>query len=345
MPLTVLITGGAGFIGRHLIDELLSEDTLLEVGELRVFDCNPLPKDVPRASDPRLQVIRGDIRREDQLAEVVRGVDLIFHLAAVVDWGALPPKEILDINVGGTRRILAAARRRGVRALVHASSIDAVYDGEEHLDIDESFPYPGRYASTYCESKALGEQLALDAHGDELRTCALRPSDVYGPADPFHLEALSEMARSGFYVRVGHPSKLSMHVYVGNMAHAFALAGKALLERPETVGGRAYFISDAPPSNFFTFFDRILSEAGYPLKPGLWLPRGLMLPLGIAADGFTALLRPVRRIQINLSRFSVTYLCTSFTFSMDNARRDLHFTPKYSAEEALARTVAHYRRG
>ncbi len=345
MPFTVLLTGGAGFIGRHLIDELLGEDARLEVGELRVFDRSPLPSDFSRAHDPRLRFIRGDIRREDQLAKAVQGVDLVFHLAAVVDWGALPPGEILDINVGGTRRIIAAARRAGVRALVHASSIDAVYDGEEHVDIDESFPYPGRYASTYCESKALGEQVALDAHGDGLHTCALRPSDVYGPADPFHLEALSEMARSGFYVRVGHPSKLSMHVYVGNMAHAFALAGKALLERPETVGGRAYFISDAPPSNFFTFFDRILSEAGYPLRPGIWLPRGLMLPMGIAADGLTALLRPVKRIQINVSRFSVTYLCTSFTFSVENAQQDLGFSPKYSADEALARTVAYYRRG
>jgi len=339
----VLLTGGSGFIGRHLIEELLAADSLLPVNELRIYDTRPLPADFPLADDARLRILPGDIRDERALRQALEGVDLVFHLAAVVDWGALPPQVIFDINVGGTENLLRLAREAGVRALVHASSIDAVYDGREHIDIDESFPYPERYASTYCASKAQGEQLALAADSEAFHTCALRPSDVYGPGDPFHLEALSELARSGFYVRVGHPSKLSMHVYVGNMAHAFAQAGKALLEKPGPLRGRAYFISDAPPSNFFTFFDRILSGAGYALKPGFWLPRGLMLPLGIAADGFTALLRPVRRIQINVSRFSVTYLCTSFTFSTLRAKQDFGFSPKYSEQEAFERTVSYYR--
>ena len=340
----VLLTGGAGFIGRHLVEELLAGAGVVPVKELRVFDRQPLPADFPWIADERLRVIAGDIRDEDSLRQAMEGVDLVFHLAAVVDWGSLAPEVIRDINVGGTEKTIRLAREAGVRALVHASSIDAVYDGKEHVLIDESFPYPETYTSTYCETKALGEQLALAANSGTFHTCALRPSDVYGPGDPFHLNALANMARSGFYVRVGHPSKQSMHVYVGNMAHAFALAGRALLDGNETIRGKVYFISDAPPSNFFTFFDSILEASGYSLRPGIWLPEWFMMSLGLAADGVTALLRPFARIKLDVSKFSVTYLCTSFTFSTDNARSDFGFDPKYSEPEALERTVAYYRK-
>ncbi len=340
-PLSVLITGGAGFIGRFLIRELGSEDPALSVSRIRVLDLQPRPEALREGS---LEWIQGSILDAELLEQACQGVDLVYHLAAVVDWGSMAPDEIMRINVEGTRRVIAACRKAGVQGLIYASSIDAVYDGDSHLDIDETFPYPDRYASTYCESKALAEQVILEANDENLRTAALRPSDVYGPGDPFHLHALVDMARSGFYVRVGDPSKLSMHVFVGNMAHAFSLLGAALMNGNEKVPGQAYFISDGPPSNFFTFFDRILISAGYSLRPGVWLPRWLMMPVGIGADAITSLLRPIAKVKTNVSRFSVTYICNSFTFSTGAAARDFGFRPKYSPEEAFEQTVRFYKR-
>jgi len=337
--LSILITGGAGFIGRFLIWELLGEDPVLPVSRIRVLDIQSQPEFLRESS---IEWIQGSILDADLLARACEGMDLVYHLAAVVDWGAMAPEEILRINVEGTRQVITACRKTGVRGLVYASSIDAVYDGDSHVDIDETFPYPDRYASTYCESKALAERVVLEANDDHLRTAALRPSDVYGPGDPFHLHALVDMARSGFYVRVGDPSKLSMHVFVGNMAHAFSLLGTALMEGNEKVRGRVYFISDGPPSNFFSFFDRILTAAGYKLWPGIWLPRWLMMPIGIGADAVVSLLRPVVRIKSNVSRFSVTYICNSFTFSTEAATQDFGFNPKYDPEEAFERTMRFY---
>jgi nucleoside-diphosphate-sugar epimerase len=339
--LSILVTGGAGFIGRFLIRELLGDDPTGPVPRIRVLDLQPRPESLGGLS---IEWIQGSILDTDLLEQACEGMDLAYHLAAVVDWGSLAPDEILKINVDGTRHLVAACRKAGVRGLVYASSIDAVYDGDSHLDIDETFPYPDRYASTYCESKALAERVVLEANTENLRTAALRPSDVYGPGDPFHLHALVDMARSGFYVRVGDPSKLSMHVFVGNMAYAFSLLGTALMNGNEQVPGKVYFISDGPPSNFFTFFDRILLSAGYPLRPGIWLPRWLMMPVGIGADRITSLLRPFVKIKTNVSRFSVTYICNSFTFSTEAAARDFGFSPKYSPEEAFEQTVLFYQR-
>lgn len=339
-PLAILITGGGGFIGRHLIQELLAEDSPIRPSLIRVLDI----QEKPSPWGDKLEWIKGSILDEEVLSTACQGIDLIFHLAAVVDWGAMAPSDILEINVEGTRRVIDAGRKAGVKAVVYASSIDAVYDGDSHLDIDETFPYPDRYASTYCESKSLAEQVVLEANSPAFRTAALRPSDVYGPGDPFHLQALWDMAKSGFYVRVGDPSKLSMHVYVGNMAHAFVQLAAHLLGGNEKVQGNVYFISDGPPSNFFHFFDAMLKEAGYALQPGIWLPRWFMMPIGIMADGFTSLMRPFVRIKTNVSRFSVTYICNSFTFSREAAVRDFGFAPKYNREEAFETTVRFYKK-
>ncbi len=338
---TILLTGAAGFIGRALWTELTDPRGPFAGAKIRGMDLQPVPNSI---REVEVDWIEGSILNEELLKQACQNVDLVFHLAAVVDWGALAPEEILEINVEGTRKVIEAAQNAGVRALVYASSIDAVYDGDAHLEIDESFPYPDRYASTYCESKALAERLVLEANSETFFASALRPSDVYGPGDPFHLQALSDMAKSGFYVRVGDKSKLSMHVYVGNMAHAFAQLGHALLSGNENVQGKAYFISDGPPSNFFEFFDPFLEAAGYALKPGFWLPRWFMLPIGIGADAFTTMVRPFWKVKTNVSRFSVTYICNSFTFRTEAAARDFGFKPKYAFEEAFEQTVAFYRK-
>jgi nucleoside-diphosphate-sugar epimerase len=336
----VLLTGGSGFLGRFILKEALGDSSPLPVKEVTVLDRDPLEG----FTDPRIRYVRGDVRDRDLVKQLCEGVDLVIHSAAIVDWGTLSEKEVFSVNVDGTRSMVDACLSGRVKAMVYTSSLDVLHNGRPLIDVDEDHPYPEKHSTSYCESKFMAEKLVIGANGERLRTCSLRPADIYGEGDPYHVGSLVRMARGGFYVRLGNGRSRSQHAYGGNVAQAHLLAAKALLNGSGAVAGHSYFITDGEGSNFFSFFDRIVEGAGYRIRPkDLWLPRWFAYGLGSISEFFAFLWRPVRRYSPKMSRFAVTYTCTDYTFNSEKARRDFGFIPKYSAEEAFERTVRYFR--
>ncbi|MGW8314273.1 MAG: NAD-dependent epimerase/dehydratase family protein [Bacteroidales bacterium] len=337
----VLLTGGSGFLGGAMIRELLDPSAPFPVECVCILD----PESPEMDSDSRVYWIRGDVRDPDTVSQAVQGVDLVIHAAAIVDWGTRSEEEIMGVNVEGTRNVVDACRENGVKALVFTSSLDVLFSGNPLREVDESAPYPEKHGSSYCVSKYLAEKLVLESNGNGMKTCSLRPADIYGEGDPYHLGNLIGMARKGFYIRLGDGTSRCQHVYVGNVAHAHLLAARALLEGHGNVAGQAYFITDGPGTNFFAFFDRFVTGAGYRIWPrNLWLPRGVAYTLGVISEGLAILARPVRRYRPKLSRFAVVYTCTDYTFSSGKALRDFGFVPRYDEEEAFRRTVDHFKK-
>ncbi len=337
----ILLTGGAGFLGLSIVRELLSADSHLPVKLLRILDLQPHFN----LSDPRISYIQGDVRNTHLLDTSCRGIDLVIHSAAVVDWGTKSREEIMSVNYEATLGILAAARENGIKAVVFTSSLDVLFNGKPLRNVNEETPYPASHSTSYCESKYLAELAVLEANGTTLRTAVIRPSDIYGEADPYHIGSLISMARGGFYVRLGNGQSQCQHVYVGNVAHAHIGVARALLNGHKGVDGQAYFITDGPASNFFTFFDAFVEGAGYRIWPRkLWIPRWLAYGLGYFSESMALLWRPIKKYSPKLSRFAVTYTCTDYTFTSDKARRDFGFAPKYSQNEAFERTVKHFRK-
>lgn len=337
----ILITGGSGFLGKAIVDELLAPDSLIEAKEIRVLDIKPFKGE----NENNITFIQGDIRDYEVLHKASEGVDLMIHSAAIIDWGTKDEKEVLAINVGGTENALRASRENGIRSFIYTSSLDSVYTGKPLLNVDESLDYPVKHANSYCESKRLSEELVMAANGPDLNSCILRPSDIYGEEDPYHIDSLIEMAKNGFYIRLGNGKSKCQHVYVRNMAHAHLLAGAALLQDDKKLSGNIYFITDGEACNFFTFFDRIVLEAGYKIWPkNLWLGKGIAYPIASISEFGAFLISPIKKFNVKFSRFAVDYTCTDFTFSSEKARRDFNYQPKYGLEEAIARTSAHYRK-
>jgi len=338
----VVITGGSGFLGRALIEELLDNSCPIQVDEICVFDLVE-PKE--NYADKRLQFIRGDVRNLNQLKEAIQSVDMVFHSAAIVDWGTKSEKEVYAVNYHGTQNVILACRKNKVRNLVYTSSLDTVFSGEPLIDVDESYPYPSEFPNMYCKSKFMAEKLVRESQSSELKTCVLRPADIYGEGDLYHVEALIEMAKGGFYIRLGNGQAKCQHVYVKNVAHAHILAGKALMENNEKIFGNAYFITDGPPENFFTFFDEIVERAGYRIWPSnLWIPRNVGYFIGMVSEGVAKILRPVKYYNPKMSRFAVVYTCTDFTFTSQRARNDFNFIPKYSVSQAVDNTVKYFQK-
>ena len=177
-----LVTGGAGFIGSHIVH------TLLEHGDsVRVLDnfssgkCENLEALTQQFNGNRFEVLEGDVRDASRVEEAVRGVEFIFHEAAFV---SVPqsmgePQTCFDVNVTGTSLLFDAARRAGVRRAVIASSA-AVYGESEALPLVEEAPL--QPLSPYAVSKRVKEMYAeLFTGSFGFEVVALRYFNVYGP--------------------------------------------------------------------------------------------------------------------------------------------------------------------
>lgn len=176
--MSVLITGGAGFIGSHLAERLVSGGV-----ETVVFD------DFSTGSEHNfsdfvgkhsLRLVRGDVRNPRALKDCLNGIDTVVHLAGItsVSRSIQNPRECVEVNVGGTSNILRASVASGVNRFLYASS-SAVYGNPNTLPIDEDHPLQAM--SPYAASKISGEDLCRAYDGiNDMETVCLRLFNVYG---------------------------------------------------------------------------------------------------------------------------------------------------------------------
>jgi UDP-glucose 4-epimerase len=172
-----LVTGGAGFIGSHLVDRLVGDGhRVVVLDNLATGRLENLA-----ASRDRIEWIEGDLRDRAAVERAVRGVEVVFHLAALaaVARSVESPREVTEANVGGTVNVLAAAKDAKARRVVFASS-SSVYGDTPELPKHEGMPLSPR--SPYAASKAAGEAYLSGFQASYgLETAALRFFNVYGP--------------------------------------------------------------------------------------------------------------------------------------------------------------------
>jgi len=195
MTTTVLVTGGAGFIGSHAVEELLAHGERVRVLDNFTTGRRENLAGVTEAAGVAgrsgyagdLEVVEGDVRDTATVAVAAAGCDRVLHLAAIasVSRSFDDPQETRVVNVDGTANVLAAARAAGARRVVLASSC-AVYGTTDALPVPEAAPpHP---ESPYAQSKLEGERLCRAACTDDpnagtdgFDTAVLRFFNVYGP--------------------------------------------------------------------------------------------------------------------------------------------------------------------
>ena len=124
----ILITGGAGFLGQRIVEEFLSNDSPLVPGIVRVFDN----RHYGGKFEDRIEIVKGDIRNPGEVGKACKGIDIVIHSAAIIDWGTRSENEVLDVNVGGTENVIRACKENGIKNLVYTSSLDAVFTGKPY---------------------------------------------------------------------------------------------------------------------------------------------------------------------------------------------------------------------
>lgn len=324
MTSTALVTGGGGFLGQYLVEQLIASGW-----QVRVL-CRG---DYPQLRKLGVEIHQADIRDKEKVQAACLGRHAVFHVAAVPGiWGSW--EMFHGINTIGTQNVIDGCRRHGVQKLVYTSSPSVVFDGHDHINADESLPYPQTYPCHYPHTKALAEQAVLAANGsDGLATCALRPHLIWGPRDNQLIPRLIRRARSGRLMRVGDGTNEISMAYVENVAAAHVQAANNL-EIGAAVAGRAYFINEPTAVSCWGWIDTLLQLAG--LKP---IRRSMSAQTAQRIGGVLESLYSLLRLKSEppMTRFLAAQLSSSHSYRIDNARRDFGYQPLVTVEEGLRR--------
>jgi 2-alkyl-3-oxoalkanoate reductase len=321
-----LVTGGNGFVGRYIVEQLLARGD-----EVRV---------VGRSLYPELAALgaacfRADLAAQQPIDAALRGVEAVFHVAAQAGvWGR--PSDFFANNVAATQHVLRAALRADVPKFVYTSSPSVAIGAHDIAGGDERLPYPARFLAPYPLTKSIAERYVLSQSA--IATVAIRPHLIWGPRDPHILPRLVARARSGRLVRIGDGSNMVDVTYVENVAAAHLLAADALGER-SALRGRAYFIGQERPVNLWGFIGTLLAKLGLP-------PVRRSIPLGVALAAGGLLERAYvalgRADEPPVTRMMASQMARSHWFDHSAARRDFGYGPQISTAEGIERTVAAY---
>lgn len=318
-----LVTGGGGFLGLYIVEQLVARGD-----QVRVL-CRG---SYPRLNELGAETRSGDVRDAASVAAACEGVDTVFHVAAVPGiWG--PWSRFYSINTRGTENVLWACRQQNVRRLVYTSSPSVIYDGQPHIDADESLPYPEAFLCHYPHSKMLAERAVLRACDEQLLTVALRPHLIWGPRDNHLVPRLIERATSGRLRQVGDGSNVISMSYVENAAAAHLQAADAL-QPGAGACGQAYFINEPQPVNLWSWINDLLGLASLP-PVSKRISASTAWNVGAALETVFGVLRITR--EPPMTRFLSAQLSQSHSYSIEKARRDFGLTPRVSVEEGMQR--------
>ncbi len=327
-----LVTGGAGFVGRHLVDALANQGDHVTALDLREVS----------AWRPDIGFRQVDLRHRTAVEDAIAGHDVVFHNASLVHTKHNRERDVWDVNLGGTEHVLAACRKHGVRKLVYVSSASVVYEGRDIEGGDEALPYSRISQAPYADSKIAAEKLVLAGNSPELATVAIRPHVIFGPGDVRLLPAILQRARAGkLKFEVGPGTHLSDFTYIDNLVDALLAAADRLT--PESpVAGQAYFVTNGEPMGFFAFIKQVLHKLELPPIRGR-VPYALAYGVAALAEAWDTLKGGTLHAEDGMSRFAIRYLCTHHYFNISKAQRDLEYRPKVSLAEGIERTVAAIR--
>lgn len=313
-----LVTGATGMIGPALVDQLLKE-----AWEVRIL--------VRRSYDPSLFIdtvdcVLGDIRDIQSLRAALKGIDVVFHLAAKLHINDPSPKQsgkYHQINVDGALNVAQAAIEAKVKRMVHFSTI-GVYGPSFSIE-----PYqetsPLNPHSLYAHSKIRSDEGILKLfHGNKQSTAViLRLSAVYGPRLQGNYRTLVKALQRGLFWPVGNGQNRRTMIYIDDMVRAAILAA----EHPKAAG-TVFNITDGKIHTLNEVINAIACALGK-TPPGFHLPGRPVQAFSTLVDRFTKSLR----LPVPSLRLLVDKMMEDVAVSGEKFYRDLSFIPQYDLEQ------------
>ena len=319
----VLVTGGTGFTGSHLVRDLVSDGYRVRV----------LARSAGRAREvlpAEVETIEGDITEAESVRRSVEGCDVVYHLAAAFREAGIPDSRYREVHVDATRMLLEAARAEGVRRFVHCSTI-GVHGHIDNPPADETTRFaPG---DIYQETKLEGEKLALEFQREhDFPVAVARPTAIYGPGD-LRLLKLFRMIAKGRFLVLGSGEVCLHMVHVEDLVRGLRL----LADRPEAIGEVFILAGDEyrPLNEIF----ELVAEAVDAPPPRLRLP---VWPFYAAGAVMEKICVPLG-IEPPIYRRRVAFFTKSRAFTSDKAKRMLGYQPQVDLRTGIRQTADWYR--
>lgn len=316
-----LVTGSDGFIGSRLAARLLDLGTdvraLVRHGVATYGHSHDGSDTRERAT--QLERVRGDVRDLNSLERACEGCDVVFHCA----WGGTSLQEARQINVEGTRKVVEAASRNGIRRVVHLSSMGAHGRRLPEL-LTEEYPLVSA-GDAYAVSKAEGEKAAFET-GARLRVevVALRPTLVYGPRSPLWLVAYFERTKNEQVALIEGGSGLANLVLVDDLISAMLAAWKV-----PGASSESFLISGSHPVTWRDYIGQFARMCGKPLPPSVPRWRAMLEVQWLRVYGVLTQ-RPRRLVGMDADLMS-----QRTTVSIDKAQRILGYAPAFCLEDGM----------
>ncbi|MDR3317389.1 MAG: NAD-dependent epimerase/dehydratase family protein [Puniceicoccales bacterium] len=316
----VLVTGGGGFLGCHIVELLQRRGvTVRAMGR----------RQQPIFESRGVEFMRGDVSFREDVERAVCGVDSVFHVAgrASLDMNY---QAYYNTHVVGTKNIVQACKRYGVQSLVFTSTPAVVFNGGHFSGSDESLPYQPNYHWYYAQTKAIAEKCVLDNNSPELKTVAVRPHLLLGEGDPHLMPRILNYVCNKKLKIIGNGTNQVDITFVSNAAHAHMLAFDAL--QTGKACGKAYFIGQERPVVLWEFINDILKRLKLsPIEEKVSFGKayrwGSMLEFFYRMFWRSSIPSMTRALAVALSK--------DHYFSHERAYRDLGYVPQITIENGL----------
>jgi len=325
LQVNCLVTGGTGFTGSHLVKRLLGKGCRVEV----VDNAKGLFWDELEALGASLHL--GSITDRPLMDQMVKGQEVVFHIAAAFRGVSLPHKVYWEVNVEGTRNLAEASLRQGVKRFIYCST-EGVHGHIKNPPADETAPIaPKDY---YQYTKWEGEKVIQEYIEKGLPSVILRPTAIYGPGDPERFLLIYRRVKTGIFPMFGSGKIFYHPLYIDNLSDAFELS----MERDEALG-QTYLIADES----YISIEALIRETAKVMGIQVKVPHFPFWPLWGAAFLCELVCKPLG-ITPPIFRRRADWYRQNRGFSIEKAKRELGYLPKVGLTEGLTRTYRWYVR-
>ncbi|MBK7105271.1 MAG: NAD(P)-dependent oxidoreductase [Ignavibacteriae bacterium] len=318
-----LVTGANGFTSSYMVKNLLKNGYQVK-GLVRKSSNLELLEGL------NIELAYVDLAKDEINDDIMKDVDVVYHIGAAYRTEGVPQKYFWDVNVEGTKKLLVAAKKAGVKKFVHCSTV-GVQGDIKNPPAKETHPdNPGDY---YQESKLDGEKLALKFFKEEgLAGTVVRPVGIYGPGDTRFLKLFKTIS-NGKFKMIGNGNVLYHLTFVEDLVEGFRLAGESEKANYEifTIGGNGYLTLNELVEKIAKILNKPISKIKIPVFP-VWVAGALCeficKPFGISP--------PIFRRRID-------FFVKDRAFDITKAQTMLNYNPKVTLEEGLTRTANWYK--
>ena len=319
----VLVTGGTGFIGGHLVRQLIDNGNSVCVLTRSVERAR---KNLPAST----HLLEGDVTDPLICREAVSGAKTVFHLAAAHQEPGIRDERYHEVHVEGTRHLLEASKSEGVERFVHCSTV-GVIGNVGKTPADETWPH--KPEEVYQSTKSEAEMLALKFHRETgLPVVVARPTATYGPHD-MRLLKLFKMINSGRFVMLGSGNVNYHMVFIDDAVRALCL----LAEHPDAVG-EVFNLAGSEYCTLNNLVRLIADELGVS-PPRLRLPAWPVQVIGSVVEKVCIPLG----VEPPIYRRRVDFFTKNRAFSIDKIRDRLQFEPSTTLKAGIMKTIEWYR--